>query len=141
MIGRNGWGHCATACGAKKGSSTLFRPAGPFFAGRLPIGGGYASAAVVGDRVFVTDRVLASRGQESGHAFARNQVDGKEGVSCLDDKTGKVLWRHEYPCPYEVSYASGPRCTPVVKDGRVYTLDRWAISCASKPIRARWSGR
>src|SRR5262249_19460677 len=37
-------------------------------------------------------------------------------------KTGEQLWVHDYPCPYEVSYAAGPRCTPVVDGDRVYTL-------------------
>ena len=32
------------------------------------------------------------------------------------------MWKHEYECPYTVSYPAGPRTTPVVKDGRVYTL-------------------
>src|SRR5262249_26871576 len=37
-------------------------------------------------------------------------------------KTGKVVWKHEYECPYRMTYGSGPRCTPVVRDGKVYTL-------------------
>jgi outer membrane protein assembly factor BamB len=97
-------------------------PATPTYRWRVPIGGGYASPAVVDGKVFVTDRVLAPDARNPANAFARNVVAGKEGVSCLDDKTGKVLWRHEYDCPYEVSYAAGPRCTPVVDGGRVYTL-------------------
>jgi outer membrane protein assembly factor BamB len=32
------------------------------------------------------------------------------------------LWQHEYDCPYTVSYATGPRATPAVHDGKVYTL-------------------
>jgi outer membrane protein assembly factor BamB len=104
------------------GIVSSFPASGPVFRWKTPIGAGYASPAVVGDRVYVTDRTLASGAKNPASAFARNAVDGKEGISCLDDKTGKVLWRHEYSCSYEVSYASGPRCTPVVKDGRVYTL-------------------
>ena len=106
----------------EKGIVDTFPANGPNYRWKAPLGGGYASAAVVGDRVFVTDRVLAAGAKNPASAFARNQVDGKEGISCLDDKTGKTLWRHDYDCPYEVSYASGPRCTPVVKDGRVFTL-------------------
>src|SRR5262249_48926710 len=33
-----------------------------------------------------------------------------------------ILWKHEYPATYEISYPSGPRCTPVVHEGKVYTL-------------------
>jgi outer membrane protein assembly factor BamB len=106
----------------EKGIVNSFPPSGPVYRWKAKIGGGYASPAVVGDRVYVTDRVLARGAKNPVSAFARSQVDGVEGVTCLDDKTGAVVWRKEYACPYEVSYASGPRCTPVVKDGRVYTL-------------------
>ena len=41
---------------------------------------------------------------------------------CLDAKTGKELWKHEYDCPYQISYPAGPRCTPTVSGGKVYTL-------------------
>jgi outer membrane protein assembly factor BamB len=40
----------------------------------------------------------------------------------LDQKTGKELWKHEYDCPYQISYPAGPRCTPLVHEGKVYTL-------------------
>jgi outer membrane protein assembly factor BamB len=43
-------------------------------------------------------------------------------VLCLDATTGLMLWQHEYECPYSISYASGPRCTPTVDDGRVYVV-------------------
>ena len=41
---------------------------------------------------------------------------------CLDEATGKELWKHEYPVKYTISYPAGPRCTPTVADGKVYTL-------------------
>jgi outer membrane protein assembly factor BamB len=47
---------------------------------------------------------------------------GDERVLCLDAATGKVVWEHVYDCPYTVSYPSGPRTTPLVRDGRVWTL-------------------
>jgi hypothetical protein len=33
-----------------------------------------------------------------------------------------VLWKHEYPVTYTIAYPAGPRCTPTVHGGRVYTL-------------------
>ena len=41
---------------------------------------------------------------------------------CLDAKTGDEIWKHEYDCHYAISYPAGPRCTPTVADGKVYTL-------------------
>ena len=41
---------------------------------------------------------------------------------CLDEKTGEVIWIYSYECTYQVSYAAGPRTTPVVTGGKVYTL-------------------
>jgi outer membrane protein assembly factor BamB len=40
----------------------------------------------------------------------------------LDEKDGGLLWHYDYDCPYQVSYAAGPRTTPVVDGDRVYTL-------------------
>jgi outer membrane protein assembly factor BamB len=89
---------------------------------RVPIGGGYAGPAVVAGRVYVLDRQLAKDASNPKNAFARGQIPGTERVLCLNEADGKVLWTHEYECPYTVSYAAGPRATPVVGDGKVYTL-------------------
>jgi outer membrane protein assembly factor BamB len=43
-------------------------------------------------------------------------------VLCINEADGKVLWQHEYDCPYNVSYPAGPRATPVIDNGKVYTL-------------------
>jgi outer membrane protein assembly factor BamB len=43
-------------------------------------------------------------------------------VLCLDAADGKLVWKHEYPVAYKISYPAGPRCTPTVKDGKVYSL-------------------
>jgi outer membrane protein assembly factor BamB len=40
----------------------------------------------------------------------------------LNEKNGEVIWQHEYDCPYSVSYAAGPRTTPLVSGEKVYTL-------------------
>ena len=54
--------------------------------------------------------------------FERTKSSGTERVICLDEATGKELWKHEYPVTYAVSYPSGPRCTPTVDGDLVYTL-------------------
>ena len=45
-----------------------------------------------------------------------------ERVLCLNETDGQVLWKHEYECPYTISYPAGPRVAPMVSEGKVYTL-------------------
>jgi len=89
---------------------------------RVPIGGGYTGPAVAKGRVYVIDRQLAAGATNPANPFARGEIPGSERVLCLNEADGKILWKHEYDCPYTVSYASGPRVTPTVSDGKVYTL-------------------
>jgi outer membrane protein assembly factor BamB len=88
---------------------------------RTPVGGGYAGPAVAGGRVYVTDRVQA-KDAKLPKAMARGNIAGTERVLCLNEADGSVIWKHEYDCPYTISYPSGPRTTPIVRDHRVYTL-------------------
>lgn len=88
---------------------------------RVPIHGGYAGPAVAGGRVFVTDYIVKS-GQNTNNSGGRDKLEGTERVVCLDAKTGEQLWVHAYDRPYNISYANGPRATPMVDGDRVYTL-------------------
>jgi outer membrane protein assembly factor BamB len=88
-----------------------------------PLGGGFSGPAVVGDRVYVTDRVVAPGETVPESRWDRTDpVSGSERVLCLDGLTGRVIWKYEYPCRYTISYPAGPRATPTVDGGRVYTL-------------------
>lgn len=88
-----------------------------------PISSGYSGPAVAGERVFVTDRVLAKGAMNPPDPFdTTKRVASTERVLCLDAKSGKELWKDEYECTYQISYPGGPRCTPCVSDGKVYTL-------------------
>jgi outer membrane protein assembly factor BamB len=89
---------------------------------RVPVGGGYAGPAVAGGRVYVTDRVLAAGVKNPSNPFSRDAVAGEERVLCLDAASGRKIWEYGYPCKYTISYAAGPRCTPVVSGGKVWTL-------------------
>lgn len=82
---------------------------------------GYAGPAVCAGKVYVPD-YLRTEGDITPSPIKRNVLAGKERIHCLNAKTGEVEWTHEYPCKYEVSYPSGPRCTPTINDGRVYCL-------------------
>jgi outer membrane protein assembly factor BamB len=88
---------------------------------RAKIGGGYGGPAVVAGRVYVMDYQRAG-GELKNNPGERNELKGTERIVCMDAKDGAILWKHEYECPYAISYASGPRCTPTVNDGKVYAL-------------------
>src|ERR1044071_4401123 len=89
---------------------------------RAPIGGGYSGPAVANGRVYVMDRQLAKDAKPPASAFSRGEISGTERVLCLNEADGKILWQHEYDCPYTVSYGAGPRVTPTVVDDKVYSL-------------------
>jgi len=93
---------------------------GPRIAWRAPIAGGYAGPAVADGKVFITDYKTDDNVNVAN--FERKESSGVERILCLDEKTGKELWKHEYPVKYTISYPAGPRCTPAVADGKVYTL-------------------
>ncbi len=99
-----------------------FPAGGPAVRWRVPIGGGYSGPAVAGGRVYLMDRQLAKDASNPRNAFERGRIPGTERVVCLDAADGHQLWAHEYDCPYTVSYAAGPRATPVVSGGKVYAL-------------------
>lgn len=83
---------------------------------RVPIKSGFAGPAVADGRVFVLDW------EEDPQSPT---MDGTERAVALDEKTGKVLWTHEWHTSYRMlmaSYAVGPRATPAVDEDRVYVL-------------------
>ena len=74
------------------------------------MGEGHSSPVVAGGRVFIFTRV----GED-------------EVVSALDLATGKPAWERRYPAPYTMnsaatSHGKGPKSTPLVSDGRLFTL-------------------
>ncbi|MEI6537533.1 MAG: PQQ-binding-like beta-propeller repeat protein, partial [Verrucomicrobiaceae bacterium] len=104
----------------EEGIVESFSATGPKKAWKTPIAGGYSGPAVAGGKVFITDYVTQDNVKVDN--FSRGSFSGTERVLCLDEATGAILWKHEYPCPYTVSYPAGPRTTPLVKEGQVYTL-------------------
>ncbi|MBL8822138.1 MAG: PQQ-like beta-propeller repeat protein [Planctomycetia bacterium] len=96
---------------------------------RKPLAGGYAGPAVANGKVYVFDYVRGE-GKLGNSPNVRAKFNGQERLLCLDAKTGEKLWEYKYACPYEISYASGPRCTPTVIDGLVYVLGaEGTLSC------------
>jgi outer membrane protein assembly factor BamB len=71
------------------------------------VGAGYSGPVVAGGRLILFHR-----------------EDNKEVVDCLDAQKGTPLWNFSYACDYvdRMGKGDGPRSTPVVAGGRVYTL-------------------
>lgn len=99
-----------------------FPSAGPTIRWRTAIGAGYSGPAVSANRVYVTDRQLPAKGSNPPDPFDKRSIPGSERVLCLNEADGMVLWKYEYDCPYNVAYPAGPRATPLIDTGRLYTL-------------------
>lgn len=97
-----------------------FPAEGPAVQWRVPIAGGYAGPAVAAGRVFVTD--YATSGDRTPDPDSRSKLQGRERVWCVSAADGRVLWKHEYDCAYQISFPAGPRATPTVDGDRVYVL-------------------
>lgn len=74
---------------------------------RKKIGLGWSAFAIAGD-----------------YAITQEQREDKELVVCYELKTGKVRWKHEHENRLKNPQGGGdgPRATPTIVNGRVYTL-------------------
>ena len=57
----------------------------------------------------------------NGRAFTLGWDGEQDTVFCFDAVTGKPIWKQSYPCKTILQWP-GPRATPTVHDGFVYTL-------------------
>lgn len=104
----------------EQGILQKFPEGGPKILWSTPVAGGYSGPAVAGGRVVLTDYVTTANVKVDN--FSRGEFSGTERVLCLDQATGKLLWKYEYAVNYSISYPAGPRCTPLIQDGLVWTL-------------------
>ena len=92
-----------------KGLSAKWSEDGPKQIWSRELGPGYSSIAVDGDRLYTMFR-----------------KDDDEIVVALEAKTGKTVWEHPYNSPVpegmDPQFGKGPNATPLVHNGKVYTL-------------------
>lgn len=95
------------ATSTETGLITSFPQEGPTKVWEKQVGEGYSGPVVAGGRLILF------------HRLQNNDV-----VESLDAATGKPQWKFEYPTAYEDALAKGdgPRATPLVAGGKVYTL-------------------
>ncbi|MBI2927379.1 MAG: PQQ-like beta-propeller repeat protein [Verrucomicrobia bacterium] len=90
-----------------------FPPEGLKISWRAPVGRGWSSPVVAQGRVYVTDVQVTP-------------PTAKERVLCFEAANGKLLWSHAYSVDYPDwafdPNAGGPRATPIIRDGRLFTV-------------------
>lgn len=95
------------------GLMEMFPADGLKIAWRASVGRGWSTPVVARGRVYVTDAQV-------------EKPAAKERVLCFDEATGKLLWNHQYAVNYPewafAPSAGGPRATPIVRDGKLFTL-------------------
>jgi outer membrane protein assembly factor BamB len=96
-----------------------FPAGGPKVHWRVPVHGGYSGPSVAHGMVVVTDYTTQDKTDEGN--FQRKPTSGTERVLAFD-LAGKPLWNYDYPVKYAISYPAGPRCTPIIHEGKVYAL-------------------
>jgi outer membrane protein assembly factor BamB len=85
-------------------------PAGVKLKWKAEIGEGHSSPVTLGSSVFT---------------FGRKNEN--EFVACFDIQSGKPVWSDSYPVSYQmhpaaVTHGKGPKATPVIGDGHLYTF-------------------
>ena len=106
----------------EEGIVDQFPENGPKVIWKTPIARGYAGPAVANGKVFVMDRQIDKGAKSPENPFSKITIPGNERLLCINAKNGKIIWKKVYDCPYSISYSSGPRSTPLVDEGRVYTI-------------------
>ena len=87
---------------------------------QVEVGTGHSSPVVLGDRIYI---------------HARNEEAEEETLFALRLEDGQTIWQRSYPAPYRMhpaarAFGNGPVSTPVIWDGKLYTLGKAStLSC------------
>ena len=123
---------------AEAGVLKTFPEGGPKVLWRAPVGGGYAGPSVAGGKVYVADKVLKPGAADPKDPFAggKAKTPASERVLCLDAKTGKEVWKHEYDVAYQVQYPAGrssePPCSPSLQSPDRSASSSWTAAASSR---------
>jgi outer membrane protein assembly factor BamB len=94
---------------AETGWSTQWDASGPKEAWRAQIGTSFCIVSVV-----------------NGKVYTMGNAEDTDTVWCLDEKTGKEVWKFSYPCKLDPkNFEGGPTATPTIDGGKVYTFSRY----------------
>jgi outer membrane protein assembly factor BamB len=103
----------------EKGILSPWPKDGPRVVWQRPLGTGYGAPSVSNGKLYVFDRAVekVTLGGKVGYRETK-----KARLCCLDARTGKEQWTFGYPTDYRdfYGYNNGPRCCPVIDEGRVY---------------------
>lgn len=94
---------------AERGWVSAWPPSGPRKAWSAQLGEGFSSVSVAG-----------------GKLYTMGNRSGRDSIYCFDAVTGRPIWHFDYPC--QAGDYGGPRCTPTVDGGNVYTLSREGLA-------------
>jgi len=80
---------------------------GPPVVWQRQVGQGFSGPVVSGNRLILFHR-----------------IEDRATIECLETRTGKALWKAEYPTDYrdDFGFDKGPRATPAIAEGRVFTF-------------------
>lgn len=87
--------------------TAAFPAAGPKVLWQRKVGEGFAGVAVA-----------------DGIAVLFHRVGNEEVVEAMNARSGDVLWKRSHPTTFHTAFSSdnGPRCTPLIHQGRVYVF-------------------
>ena len=68
---------------------------------------------------------FSSISTSKGKVYTMGHSGGKDYVFCINDSTGRVVWKKSYRAELQPNmYEGGPNATPTVHDGLVYTFGK-----------------